>query len=157
MTARHLLPRFTSEIYTMPEKDSPPKTHEVTLAAIAKATPSLTVKVITASAAAASVATTEDERDAILRLGEIFAAMDDRQLYVYLENGEPIGPLIGVTDIPEGVIRGCAAYEARERQARKDSAEARQAGRREGMKVGAAYAGPSVALLVLVAKLLGWL
>ncbi len=141
----------------MTEKDGPPKTHKVTLAATAKAEPSLTFKVVKASAAAASVAMTDIERDATLRLGEIFEAMDDQQLYVYLESGEPIGPQIGVTDISEGVIKACAAYEAKERQAKIDNKAARVAGQREGIKVGAAVTGPAVALLALVAKLLGWL
>ncbi len=56
----------------MSEKDTSPKTHKVKIAVTAKVEPSLTVKVVTASEAAASVATTDIERDAILQLSEIF-------------------------------------------------------------------------------------
>ena len=141
----------------MSEKDTSPKTHKVKIAVTAKVEPSLTVKVITASEAAASVATTDIERDAILQLGELFGAMDDRQLYVCFESGVSIADQIGVKNVPEAVIKACAAYEARERRARKDDVAARRAGRQEGLKIGAMWAAVGLSALGIVAKLLGWL
>ncbi len=112
---------------------------------------------ITASASAALAAATQTQATEIQRLGPIFEKMTDQELFVILNDEREIGPQIGINDVPESTVRACGAYEATVRESRRTTEEARNSGKREGIRLGALYAGPGVALLALLAKLLGWI
>ena len=75
---------------------------------------------ITATGAAKGFAKTDAESDAYDQLGEIFAKMEDRQLYIYVHDKEPIGPRISITDVSESTISVCALWEHDHRKAKRE-------------------------------------
>ncbi len=105
---------------------------------------------ITATGAAKGFAKTDAESDAYDQLGEIFAKMEDRRLHIYLHDKQPIGPRIGITDVPESTISACAFSEQLDRRSKRELKSAR---RTEFL----GWAMFAIAALTLIAHWVGWI
>jgi hypothetical protein len=105
----------------------------------------------TAMTAAAAVSDAPS-RAALQRLGAALKAMTDDELFACLESGQPVAPGLEVGDLPESLIRACAAFEARMRQARFFNAEARRSGWWQGVRDGVTW---TLAIGLVVAAIVG--
>ncbi len=61
--------------------------------------------------ATATQAATPEEAVDTRALGAKFDGLDDRDLYVMAKDDEPVGPRIGVTNVPESTLKMSASYE----------------------------------------------
>lgn len=108
----------------------------------------LAARVVHESAVAA--ARTSAEAEAIRNLEPLFSRQPDSVLYTWVHGTEPIGPKIGVKEIPEETLKNLAAWELAYRERRHEDERHRRAERREDWKLRLQGVGIALAVVTFV-------
>lgn len=100
--------------------------------------------------AAAAAAQTPAQAEAIKKLEPLFRGVGEVTLYTWVESKQPIGPLIGVKDLPEETLGALAKWHLASFQRERDEAKHRAAEARAHLELRLKWLGFGVTLTGLL-------